>query len=140
VNRRDDDVFADLIRREFPDGLDPRTAVGAPDPWDVDPQPDLGPAPIAPLSDFRAWSPDEEPEEEEFEPPPAPLARPWTLQARIGTGLLLLGLVMVIVSGSGVQLPMIVAVLTGAGVFAGAALLLHRLHQRPPTDGDGAVL
>lgn len=71
---------------------------------------------------------------------PAPPARRWTPAGIVGTAGVALPLLLVLLTAFGVRLPMLVSVLAGIGFFAGVGLLLHRLRQRPPTDGDGAVV
>lgn len=104
-------------------------------------------APAAPVAEpsparapgFRDWAPAEEPEEP-FVPPPAPPARPWSAAGIAGTALVALPMLLVFAAALGVRFPMLVSVLAGLGFFVGIVLLLHRLRQRPPIDGDGAVV
>ncbi|QLQ16591.1 MAG: hypothetical protein HZY73_14085 [Micropruina sp.] len=118
--RSDDERFAELIATEFPEG------VGLPDP-----EPEQ----------FRTWSPAEE-ADEDFQPPPVVPGRPWHPLTRLGVGLVVFGLAMVLLSAFGVALHWLVAVLAGAAVFGGTALLLYRLSKLPPRDADdgGAVV
>ena len=54
--------------------------------------------------------------------------------------LVVVPVLLVLLSAAGVRLPAFVSTLGGLGFVVGVALLLHRLRNRPPVDGDGAVL
>lgn len=140
----EDARFEALMAREFPGGLvpaesglrpqaetSPSVAAGVEEPDE--------PSPEQPPTDFRSWTPPEE-AEDEFVPPPAPPPQRWSAAGIAGTALVVLPLLLVVIAGFGVRFPMLVSVLTGAGFFVGVWLLLHRLRQRPPIDGDGAVV
>ena len=156
MNRREseDARFHELMAREFPGGLaaaettrrpsDRPPAAPAPESEPepsglLEDPPDPSPAGDTLPTDFRSWTPPEEPEEE-FVPPPAPPARRWSPAGIAGTALVILPVLMIVASALGVRFPMLVSVLTGLGFLVGVWLLLHRLRQRPPIDGDGAVV
>ncbi|NMD47185.1 MAG: hypothetical protein GYA85_10530 [Propionibacterium sp.] len=144
-NESEDARFEALMAREFPLGLVPAEGGRRPSEEPEPPVTSTQDAPAAPspdealATDFRSWAPPEE-AGEEFVPPPAPPARRWSAAGIAGTALVVLPLVLVVATGFGLRLPMLVSVLTGAGFFLGVWLLLHRLRQRPPIDGDGAVV
>lgn len=155
MNRKgpEDARFDELMAREFPGGLTPaEDRAGSADadraePSVSAPTPSLPGSPASPAegrpadlpSDFRSWTPPEE-LEEPFTPPPPPPARRWSAGGIAGTALVVLPLVLVLMAAFGVQFPTAVSVLAGLGFFLGVFLLLHRLRQRPPVDGDGAVV
>lgn len=155
-NESDDARFDELMAREFPGGLvpadDPDTSAEPTQPRrrSARASADSQPSPASPASptelptvdlagDFRSWSPPEEPEQP-FTPPPLPPGRRWSAAGIAGTALIVLPLVLVVFSAFGVRFPMVVSVLAGLGFFLGVFLLLYRLQQRPPVDGDGAVV
>lgn len=147
----DDARFDELMAREFPGGLAPSDDAGRrpeaerPGTSRVPPASPAAPDSAGPSratdlpSDFRSWTPPEEPDEP-FTPPPAPAARRWSTAGIAGTALVVLPLVLVVLAAFGVQFPTWVSVLAGLGFFLGVFLLLQRLRQRPPVDGDGAVV
>lgn len=151
-NGPEDARFNELMAREFPDGLAPaqdragsagtdRTEppAAARTPSSGSPPSPAEDRPVDAPSDFRSWTPPDEPEEP-FTPPPPPPARRWSTAGIAGTALVVLPLVLVLMTAFGVQFPIVVSVLAGLGFFLGVFLLLHRLRQRPPVDGDGAVV
>ncbi len=153
----EDARFDELMAREFPGGLNPTddhvrpAEVERPRPEPTSPASPRSPAsPTSPASaagsraadlpsDFRSWTPPDEPDEP-FTPPPLPPRRRWSTAGIAGTVLVVLPLVLVVMAAFGVQFPTLVSVLSGLGFFLGVFLLLHRLRQRPPVDGDGAVV
>ncbi|MFT4218880.1 MAG: hypothetical protein QM619_17120 [Micropruina sp.] len=148
----DDTRFEELMAREFPGGLVPdgthHSPVTEPPSLPEPPRRPHQPGPIRPVaeasaadlpSDFRGWTAPEEPDEP-FTPPPALPRRPWTAAGTAGTALVVLPLVLVLAAAFGVRFPIVVSVLAGLGFFVGVVLLLYRLRQRPPIDGDGAVV
>lgn len=159
----EDARFRELMEREFPSGLVPGRWSERPEPpeapADADPvvedagagpsgpspaepsgvEPTTPPASTAQDPGFRSWTPAEEPDEE-FVAPPAPPPGRWTAAGIAGTAGVVLPLLLVLLTAFGVQLPKLVQVLGGIGFFVGVGLLLYRLRQRPPTDGDGAVV
>ncbi|MFT4294767.1 MAG: hypothetical protein QM582_05075 [Micropruina sp.] len=149
-NESDDARFQELMAREFPLGLVPErpqagpataaTPDAAAEPAVESASPAASAAvPEEPVGDFRSWTPPEEPEDE-FVPPPAPPAGRWSPAGIAGTVLVVLPLLLALAAAFGVRFPMLVSVLSGAGFFLGVVLLLYRLRQRPPIDGDGAVV
>ncbi|MFT3971874.1 MAG: hypothetical protein QM695_16760 [Micropruina sp.] len=146
----EDARFDELMAREFPVGLTPSDDAGRrPDaePSGTSRVPPESPATDSAAqgrtaglpSDFRRWTPPDEPDEP-FIPPSAPPGRRWSTAGIAGTALVVLPLVLVVLAAFGVQFPTLVSVLSGLGFFLGVFLLLQRLRQRPPVDGDGAVV
>lgn len=136
TGQSDDERFAALIAAEFAEDV-----TDAPAPAERSagtPPPGRDDAP-APSFGFRVWTPAEEPDED-FVPPPVPPAPRWHPQTVTGVALVCSALLLVVLSGFGVRLPTLVAVLAGAAFFGGNALLLYRLTKRPPSDDDGAVV
>ncbi|MFZ1410034.1 MAG: hypothetical protein WAS07_01085 [Micropruina sp.] len=163
----DDERFAAMIAAEFPDAVfhgqpphsqaspstQPSAQPTAPPATPMIAEPPPAPADTAPVIEpisaapppsvdpglFRVWTPPEEPEEE-FVPPPTPVATPWSTEGKVGVGLIGFAVAMVLLAAFGATMPLWVAIVSGAALFGGTALLLRRLAKSPPPDDDGAVL
>ncbi|MEY9963680.1 hypothetical protein ABIA33_001713 [Streptacidiphilus sp. MAP12-16] len=146
----DDELFARLVADfDTPVDADSRSWPAAEDVADLAPQPRprpmINPLPVVraiPPVDPRAWTPEEDPDDDHFVPPPPPPLPRTETATRLAVAAVVGGVILTLVAGIG-QLPGMAAFL-GVGLFVGGvATLISRMRDDEEDDDDphnGAVV